>query len=209
MNDNDFRITVVDDDLSVLKAVARLLRLEGWNVATFASPAEFLQAYNPRQTGCLVIDLAMPGLSGLELQRALHERGDTPPIIFLSGTGDIPDSVKAMKQGAIDFLTKPIDESILLQAVRTAFEQERATRQGRVELIDIHARLQSLTPREREVFEHVVSGQLNKQIAADLGTVESTIKVHRARVMEKMRAESLAELVQLAQRLGILGTPAR
>lgn len=203
MSDDDFTVTIVDDDPSVLRALSRLLRSTGWKVATFATPADFLNAYDPRQRGCLIIDLTMPGQSGLELQQALQEMGSTPPIVFLSGTGEIPHSVQAMKQGAIDFLTKPIDESVLLQALRTAFEKERAARQDRVESIEMQARLRTLTPREREVFEHIVSGQLNKQIAADLGTVESTIKVHRARVMEKMRADSLAELVQLAQRLGI------
>ena len=203
MSHDSFTVTIVDDDPAVLKAMERLVRSMGWKAMTFASPAEFLNAYDPRQQGCLIIDMAMPGLNGLELQRKLGESRATPPIIFLSGTNQIPDIVSAMKQGAIDFLIKPVDESVLFQAIRSAFEQERAGRQARAELIDIESRLQSLTSREREVFEHVVSGQLNKQIAADLGIVESTIKVHRARVMEKMGAESLAELVQFAQRLGI------
>ena len=208
MKDDDFTVTVVDDDESVLKAVSRLLRSAGWKTVTFASPAAFLAAYDAGQTGCLIIDLAMPELSGLEVQRAIQEQGGAPPILFLSGTGDIPDSVRAMKQGAIDFLTKPIDERLLLDAIQAACEHESAARQERLELIDIRCRLKTLTPREREVFEHVVSGRLNKQIAAELGTVESTIKVHRARVMEKMRAESLAELVLLAKRMGIQTAPA-
>ena len=203
MSDATFTVTIVDDDLAVLKAMERLVRSMGWKAATFASPAEFLNAYDPRQEGCLIIDMAMPGLNGLELQRILREKRATPPIIFLSGTNKIPDIVRAMKQGAIDFLIKPVDESVLFKAIQAAFDQERAARQARVELIEIETRLQTLTSREREVFEHVVSGQLNKQIAAALGIVESTIKVHRARVMEKMGAESLAELVHFAQRLGI------
>ena len=205
MSDVELTVTVVDDDASVLKAVSRLLRSAGLNVATYDTPDRFLKAYNPGQAGCLVLDLTMPGLSGLELQRELGEKGAAPPIIFLSGTGDIPDTVKAMKHGAVDFLTKPVDETALLAAVRAALEQERTASRKRGELAGLYARLESLTPREREVFEHVVSGQLNKQIASDLGTVEKTVKVHRARVMEKMGAESLADLVRMAQRLGIGG----
>jgi FixJ family two-component response regulator len=139
----------------------------------------------------------------------LVEKVGAPPIVFLTGTADIPASVKAMKHGAADFLTKPVDDEQLLHAVRRGLDEERAARAARTELAEIRRRIQSLTPREREVFEHVVSGRLNKQIAADLGTAEKTIKVHRARVMEKMQIESLAELVQSAQRVGIQGPSAR
>jgi FixJ family two-component response regulator len=145
----------------------------------------------------------MPGLNGLELQAALTVKGSAIPIIFLTGHGNIPASVQAMKRGALDFLTKPVNDDDLLKAVQVAIEKDRIARIARAELEDIQARLDSLTPREREVLTHVVSGQLNKQTAADLGTVEKTIKVHRARVMEKMKVHSVAELVHLAERAGI------
>jgi FixJ family two-component response regulator len=146
----------------------------------------------------------MPGLNGLELQQALTAKGSAIPIIFLTGRGDIPMSVQAMKGGAVDFLTKPIHDEDLLKAVHTALEKDRIERQSRAELDEIQERLATLTPREREVLTHVVSGQLNKQIANDLGTVEKTIKVHRARVMEKMKVNSVAELVRLTERLGTI-----
>jgi FixJ family two-component response regulator len=169
----------------------------------FGSPQEFLERHDPRAPGCLVLDLAMPGLNGLELQAALTVKGSAIPIIFLTGHGNIPASVQAMKRGALDFLTKPVNDDDLLKAVQAAIEKDRLARIARAELEDIQARLDSLTPREREVLTHVVSGQLNKQTAADLGTVEKTIKVHRGRVMEKMKVHSVAELVHLAERAGI------
>lgn len=208
MSNADPTVFVVDDDPPVLKAIARVLKSAGLNVATFDSPREFLDRYNADATGCLLLDLSMPELDGLGLQQALAERGGTTPIVFLTGHGDVPSSVSAMKRGACDFLTKPADDEQLIGAVRVAIEKDRSARSARRELADVRSRLESLTPREREVLEHVVSGQLNKQIAADLGTVEKTIKVHRARVMEKMQVESLAELVQVAQRAGIVA-PAR
>ena len=204
MSDANATVFVVDDDPPVLKAIARVLRSLGLNVVTFESPREFLDGYDPDATGCLLLDLSMPDLNGLELQQALADRGGTTPIVFLSGHGDVPTSVSAMKRGACDFLTKPADERELIGAVRTALEKDRSARSVKRELADIRCRLDALTPREREVLEHVVSGELNKQIAAHLGTVEKTIKVHRARVMEKMQVGSLAELVQLAQRVGIV-----
>jgi len=150
-----------------------------------------------------VLDLAMPTLDGLELQDILAKAGSVLPIIFLTGTADIPKSVQAMKHGASDFLTKPVNDEDLLSAVRVAFEKNRSVRQQQTELSEILARLATLTPREREVLEYVVTGKLNKQIAGDLGTVEQTVKVHRARVMQKMRVRSVAELVRLTQRCGI------
>ena len=202
MHDSSPKIFVVDDDPSVLKGLSRVLRSTGLGVATFSSPHEFLEQHNPREPGCLVLDVAMPGLNGLELQATLTAKGSVIPIIFLSGHGDIPMSVQAMKGGALDFLTKPVHDEDLLKAVHAALEKDRIERQIHAELDDIHERLATLTPREREVLTHVVSGQLNKQIANDLGTVEKTIKVHRARVMEKMKVNSVAELVRLTERLG-------
>ena len=196
-------VFIVDDDPAVLKSLSRLLRANHVNVVTFGSPQEFLERYDPHTSGCLVLDVAMPGLNGLELQEALRVKGSAIPIIFLTGHGDIPMSVQAMKGGALDFLTKPVHDKDLLKAVEAALEKDRIERQSRAELVDIQERLATLTPREREVLIHVVSGQLNKQIAYDLGTVEKTIKVHRARVMEKMKVGSVAELVRLTERAGI------
>jgi FixJ family two-component response regulator len=198
-------VFVVDDDAAVLKSLSRLFRSEGLAVATFASPWEFLDRHDPNAPGCMVLDMAMPRLNGLELQDALAARGDEVAIVFLTGHGDIPTSVKAMKRGAVDFLTKPVDDEELLKAVRAALEKDSLQRQARAEVAELQKRLATLTPREREVLEHVISGQLNKQIAADLGTVEQTIKVHRGRVMEKMKVRSVAELVHLAERLGMVG----
>ena len=196
-------VFIVDDDPAVLKSLSRLLRASQVNVVTFSSPQDFLQRYDPHTPGCLVLDVAMPGLNGLELQEALRIKGSAIPIIFLTGHGDIPMSVQAMKGGALDFLIKPVQDKDLLKAVEAALEKDRIERQSRAELDDIQERLATLTPREREVLIHVVSGQLNKQIAYDLGTVEKTIKVHRARVMEKMKVGSVAELVRLTERAGI------
>ena len=200
MNERAPTVFVVDDDAAVRKAVARLLHSVRIEVAVFASPVEFLAAYDPDAPGCLLLDLEMPGLNGLELQQELTGRGGALPIIFLSAYGDVPISVQAMKAGAVDFLTKPVRDEVLRAAVRAAFEKDRLARLARAELASIDARLATLTPREHEVLERVVAGQLNKQIAGDLGTVEHTIKVHRARVMEKMKVQSVAELVRLVER---------
>ena len=196
-------VFVVDDYAPVRSSISRLLRAAGFVVAAFASAEEFLAQYDPLIPGCLVLDLAMPALSGLELQRILTKTGSLLPIIFLSGQGDIPKSVQAMKHGASDFLTKPVNDEDLLAAIRVAIEKDRALRREQANLSEIRARLATLTPREREVLEHVVTGKLNKQIAGDLGTVEQTVKVHRAHVMQKMRAQSVAELVRLMERCGI------
>lgn len=203
MSEVEPTVFIVDDDPAVLKSLSRLLRASQFTVVTFGSPQEFLERHNPHTPGCLVLDVAMPGLNGLELQEALRAKGSAIPIIFLTGHGDIPMSVQAMKGGALDFLTKPVHDEDLLKAVEAALEKDRIERQSRAELDDIQERLATLTPREREVLIHVVSGQLNKQIAYDLGTVEKTIKVHRARVMEKMKVGSVAELVRLTERAGI------
>jgi FixJ family two-component response regulator len=197
-------VFIVDDDPAVLKSLSRLLRAARLAVVTFPSPQDFLARHDPGLPGCLVLDVAMPGLNGLELQQALIAGGHELPIVFLTGHGDIPMSVQAMKRGAVDFLTKPVNDDDLLTAVHSAVEQDRLQRQVRAEVTEIRQRLASLTPREREVLEHVLAGHLNKQTAADLGAAEKTIKVHRARVMEKMKVQSVAELVHLAERAGIV-----
>ena len=196
-------VFMVDDDEAVRKAISRLLRSAGIASAVFASPSEFLAQYNPDMPGCLVLDMAMPDLDGLQLQTALNEKGCILPIIFLTGHGDVSKSVQAMKQGAFDFLSKPAKDKDLLTAVRAAFERDTVVRQERAKLSEIRARLETLTPREREVLQHVVSGKLNKQIAGDLGIAEATVKMHRAHVMEKMKVESVAELTRLTERFGI------
>ena len=196
-------VFMVDDDEAVRKAISRLLRSAGIAAAVFASPSEFLAQYNPDTPGCLVLDMAMPDLDGLQLQTALNEKGCILPIIFLTGHGDVSKSVQAMKQGAFDFLSKPAKDKDLLTAVRAAFERDTVVRQERAKLSEIRARLDALTPREREVLQHVVSGKLNKQIAGDLGIAEATVKMHRAHVMEKMKVESVAELTRLTERFGI------
>jgi FixJ family two-component response regulator len=179
------------------------MRSAGLAAQTFASSKEFLDAYQPESHGCAILDIAMPEISGLELQQALAQADIALPIVFLTGRGDIPISVRAMKQGAADFLTKPIDAEELLTAVRAAIARDAHAWKSRVERTEIRRRLATLTAREREVLEHVLSGKLNKQTAADLGTVEKTIKVHRARVMQKMNVVSLAELVRLSELAGV------
>ena len=200
-------VFLVDDEASVLKALSRLLRSAGLNTETFRSPEEFLQHYDTHAPGCLVLDVAMPGLNGLDLQRALADKGSELPIIFLTARGDIPMSVQAMKQGAVDFLTKPANDEDLLAAIRAAIDKDRASRRAGAERSRIQQQLARLTPREREVLHHIIAGKLNKQVAADLGIVEKTIKVHRARVMKKMNVRSLAELVRVAEHAGIKPAP--
>jgi len=198
-------VFVVDDYAPGRRSISRLLRAAGFAVTAFASAEEFLTQYDPQTSGCLVLDLAMPAVSGLELQGVLADRGSLLPIIFLTAYGDIPKSVQAMKRGASDFLTKPVNDEDLLAAVRVAIEKHRALRREQAELSEIRARLATLTPREREVLEYVVAGKLNKQIAGELGTVEQTVKIHRAHVMQKMRVQSVAELVRITERCGIGG----
>jgi FixJ family two-component response regulator len=196
-------VFIVDDYAPGRRSITRLLRAAGFVVAAFASAQDFLAQYDPQAPGCLVLDLAMPAVSGLELQNILTQKGSLLPIIFLTAHGDISKSVQAMKHGASDFLTKPVNDDDLLAAVRAAIEKDHALRREQAELAEVRARLATLTPREREVLEYVIAGKLNKQIAGDLGTVEQTIKIHRAHVMQKMRVRSVAELVRLTQRCGI------
>jgi FixJ family two-component response regulator len=196
-------VYVVDDDEGVRKALTRLLRAAGFEVSCFASAAEYLAQDDRTRAGCLLLDVALPGISGLDLQEALAATGHERSIVFISGHGDIPKTVQAMKAGAIDFLTKPLDDEKLIDAVRFAIEKDHRARHIRAQRESIEQRLATLTQREREVLEHVVSGQLNKQIAAELGTVEKTIKVHRGRVMAKMGVESVAELVRVAEQAGV------
>jgi FixJ family two-component response regulator len=203
MNNLKPKISVVDDDPSLRKAIERLLRAAELDVSTYASAQDYLAQFDPAAPGCLLLDLAMPGLSGLDLQSALAHNDDAPPIIFLTGCATVPDSVRALKSGAIEFLTKPVDDVVLLTAISSAIERDRIDRSKRIELENIKKKLARLTPRESEVLVHVVSGKLNKQIAGELGTVEKTIKVHRGRIMEKMEVKSLAQLVMLAAAAGI------
>lgn len=197
------RVYVVDDEPGVLRAVSRLLGTAGHVVAAFPSPLEFLDRYDATMPGCLVLDVAMPELDGLEVQQRLNRNGTTLSIVFMSGLGDVPRSVRAMKAGAVDFLTKPFDDVELLKAVATGLERSRQAVQARAVVEDLRQRMARLTDRERQVFEHVVAGQLNKLIARDLGAAEKTVKVHRARVMHKMGAASLADLVRMAERMGV------
>ncbi len=199
-------VFIVDDDQSVRRALKRLAQSVGLVVVTFENARHFLDEYDPKIPGCLVLDVRMPGLSGLDLQNELQVRGISIPIIFITGHGDVPMSVRAMKAGAIDFITKPFNDQVLLDAIQLAIETDLRQRKAHAQHDEILNRMKRLTPREREVFELVVSGILNKQIAAKLGTSEKTIKIHRGRVMQKMQAESLADLVLLAQAIGLCKT---
>lgn len=196
-------VFLVDDDADLLSALQRLLEAAGMQVATFPSAQAFLQAHDRLAPGCLVLDLAMPGLNGLQLQLELEQRASPLPIIFLTGRGDIAASVQAMKHGAIDFLTKPADDFVLLDAIKVALASDQLRRHKQSERKRIEQRLASLTEREGQVLHLVVTGRMNKQIAADLGTSEKTIKFHRGNLMRKMGVRSVAELVKLADRVGI------
>ena len=198
-----FTVFIVDDDAGVLRALSRLLRAKGYDTRPFMSPQEFLEHHDAAVPGCAVLDVSMPDLDGLELQQALTAGGTQRPVIFITGKGDIPTSVRAMKAGAIDFLTKPVSEVDLLDAIDRAKRRDAGDRQIQAELTLIQAKIASLTPREREVLTHVVAGRLNKQIAGDLGTAEKTIKVHRSRMMEKLGVRTVADLIRLAEKAGI------
>jgi FixJ family two-component response regulator len=200
-------VYVVDDDPDVRTAIGRLLEADGLEVATFASAQQFLDGYDRDAPGCLVLDLALPGLNGLELQRVLEEQASVLPIVFLTGRGDIAASVQAMKHGAADFLTKPVDDTRLIAAVREALARDRARRPAQQERERIAKCLALLTERERQVLEAIVAGRLNKQIAAELGTSEKTVKFHRGNLMRKMGVRVVADLVKLAGRAGIGSAP--
>jgi FixJ family two-component response regulator len=196
-------VYVVDDDPSVRKALGRLLRSSGYDAKTFASASEFMEFDHPDVPRCLVLDVMMPELNGLDLQDLLTEKGILFPVVFITGHGTVPESVRAFKGGAMDFIQKPFAHGTLLDAVSRGIEKHRRQRKKQKEMNILLVRLDTLTPREHEIFGFVVSGMLNKQIAYHLGITEKTVKVHRAKVMQKMDAGSLAELVRFAERLGI------
>src|SRR5881296_778522 len=196
-------VFVVDDDASVREALNGLLRSAGFAVETFASAQAFLARPPSDLPGCLVLDVGLPDLSGLDLQRRMAEMHMEIPIVFITGHGDVPTSVQAMKAGAVEFLTKPFVDRDLLDAIQQAIKRDRAARRQEAEMAELYDRYESLTPREREVMEWVVSGLLNEQVAAELGTSEITVKVHRGQVMQKMQADSLASLVRMSDKLGI------
>lgn len=201
--ESDPIIAIVDDDPSAREGLGSLIRSAGWRAETFVSAREFLARPGAETPSCLILDLQLPGLSGLDLQKRMAEVGLEIPIVFLTGHGNIPASVQAMKAGAVEFLTKPFDEQELFQAIQEAIEWDRHTRQQHAELRELRDRYESLTARERQVMQQVVSGLLNKQIAGELNITEFTVKIHRGRVMRKMRADSLPDLVRMAESLGI------
>jgi FixJ family two-component response regulator len=196
-------VIVIDDDQSVREALDSLIRSVGLAVRSFASAEEFRRATLPDRPGCIILDVRMPGQSGLELQRELTGAGETRPIIFITAHGDVPMSVRAMKDGAIEFLPKPFRDQDLLDAIESGVSRDREHRRLAASLNELQKRLAELTPREREIMEYVVSGRLNKQIAAALGLSEITVKAHRGHVMRKMQAKSVADLVRMADRLGV------
>jgi len=203
LQESDAIIAIVDDDPSVRRGLQRLIRSAGWKAETFATAQEFLARPRTEAPSCLVLDLQLPGLSGLDLQKRMAESGLETPIVFLTGHGNIPASVQAMKAGAIEFLTKPVDEQDLLKAIQEAIERDQRTRHQHADMRELRGRYESLTPREQEVMQQVIAGLLNKQIAAELQITEDTVKFHRGHIMRKMHADSLADLVRMAEKLGI------
>lgn len=199
MNPDAFRVHLIDDDERILAALSRLLSSAGYAVTAYASAEAFLAGHDTERPGCAIVDLSLPGKDGFAIQETLADDPNSRPVIFLTGRGDIPASVKAMKAGAVDFLVKPVDADTLLAAVRQAEVADAAARQRRGERSSMEAKLGRLTPRERQVLDGVVAGRLNKQIAGDLGTVEKTVKVHRGRMMAKMGARTVAELVRMME----------
>jgi FixJ family two-component response regulator len=203
MKEAESIVFIIDDDPLYRASTERLVRSVGFSVQSFQSARDFVGSRRPNVPSCLILDVRLPGLSGLDLQRELAEAGVHLPIIFVTGYGDIPMSVQAMKAGAVEFLTKPFRDQVLLDAIRQAIERDRVARQQRARDANLRRRYESLGPREHEVFKCVVSGMLNKQIADELGATERTIKFHRGHIMRKMQAKSLAELVRMAESLGI------
>jgi len=202
-------VFIIDDDISVREGISDLLRSVGLGVQTFASTQEFVNSKRPDAPGCIILDVRLPGRSGLELQQSLGQLGIRLPVIFISAHGDIPISVRAMKSGAMEFLTKPIHEQELLDAVQAGIERDRANRQDNALATELRARFDSLTSREREIMSLVVSGNLNKQIGFQTGLSEMTVKVHRSHVMQKMQAKSLVDLVRMADKLGVSAPKAK
>ena len=209
MQDSDAIVAIVDDDPSVQKGLQRLIRSMGWKAESFASAQDFLARSRTEAPSCLVLDLKMPGLSGLDLQKRMAEAGVEIPIVFLTGHGDIPATVQAMKAGAVEFLTKPVDEEDLVRAIQEAIERDRRTCAEHAELRGLRERYGTLTAREQEVMRQVISGLLNKQIAGELEITEDTVKFHRGHIMRKMGADSLPDLVRMAENLGIRSNPRR
>lgn len=203
VRESDAVIAIVDDDPSVREGLQSLIRSVGWRAETFASAQEFLARAQAGVPSCLILDLQLPGLSGLDLQKRMAERELEVPIVFLTGHGNIPASVQAIKGGAVEFLTKPVDERELFQAIQEAIERDRRTREQHAQLRELRERYETLTPREQEIMQQVASGLLNKQTAAELSITEYTVKIHRGHVMRKMHAESLADLVRMAESLGV------
>ena len=203
MSDERAVVFVVDDDESMRRSLAGLLRSVGLDARVFASPQEFMRAERPKVPGCLVLDVRLPGISGLAFQDQLAKEGIALPVIFITGHGDVPMTVRAMKAGAVEFLTKPFDDQVLLDAINAAIERDRARRLEAGQLAEVQERYRTLTERERQVFQRVIAGRLNKQIAAELDLSVVTVKVHRGQVMHKMLAKSVVDLVRMADQLGV------